>query len=206
MRKLGAVFIILWMGLTLVTGVGYTYQPCQPHYVPAQEENQGPTIDWFGPLLSNESQTIAWDGIYNGQTEQSWPQSAWINDTNGVDSVVFMMRDYGETEWTNMIPTLVEGNDTLGHYQYNYTYPVWWNYTRNYPETGGFGGSFEIKIFANDTLGNWSETGILGYSGGYMEIIPPPDVVFMSTILPAIVGVIAIAVVIVVVVIFRRHT
>ncbi|MHA1906772.1 MAG: hypothetical protein ACW98Y_05735 [Candidatus Thorarchaeota archaeon] len=205
MRKLGAIFIILWLFLPFVTGIGSVTHTQQGEYTLSTLDNQGPTIDWYGPDNSTEEAIIAWDGIYNGQTEENWPQRAWVNDTDGVDTVVFMMRDHGETEWLNFTPTLVEGNDTLGRYQYNYTYPVWWNYTRNYPETGGFGGSFEIKIFANDTLGNWSETGILGYTGGYMEIVPPSDVVLMSTLLPILAGVGVIIVAIAIYLVFRRR-
>ncbi|MFW9849474.1 MAG: hypothetical protein ACFFF4_10045, partial [Candidatus Thorarchaeota archaeon] len=162
--------------------------------------------EWGGPNNSSETMVLAWDGAYTGQTEETWHMDAWINDTDGVDTVIFMFMSTRESEWNNQTPTLIEGNATLGRYQYNYTYSVWWNYTINRPQVENAGGNFDFKIFANDTLGHWTETGILSYTGGYMLVQPPPEIVFFSNLIPSLAAVGIIVVVISVVIIFRRRT
>jgi hypothetical protein len=166
MKRVGAAFVVVWLGLSLVFSAGTAALVDGERFIPSHLNNQGPTIDWHGPVNSSEERVIAWDGIYNGQTEQTFHQGAWINDTDGVDTVVVMMRDYGNTDWTNFTPTLLEGNDTLGY------------------ET---------------------ETGVLGYTGGYMEVIPPQDVVFISIVIPTLFAAVVIVVIISVVIILRRR-
>ncbi|MFW9887717.1 MAG: hypothetical protein ACFFER_06010 [Candidatus Thorarchaeota archaeon] len=75
----------------------------------------------------------------------------------------------------NRTATLIEGNATLGRYQANFTYAVWWNYEFGYPETEGSGGNFYFKIWANDTLGNRNEVLPMQCTGGYMIVEPPFD-------------------------------
>jgi hypothetical protein len=152
-------------------------------------ESSGPTIDWmYGDGVQNV--TIAWDGVYDGQTEDTWSHWVWVNDTDGVDTVLFMYMWIGESNWRNVTGILKEGNATRGCYNGNVSYRVWWNYTSSRPEWEGSGGNFHFKVFANDTLGHWSESPILTYTGGYM-IVKPPTPFFLTppglTIIAAVV-------------------
>ena len=197
MKRFCAALIMLWVGVALVSGTSIA------DAIIIQSENSGPTIDWY--VQPNETVVLAWDGIYSGQTEEFWNQSIWINDTDGVDTVIFRYRWFSETEWTNKSPTLIDGNDTVGRYNSNFTYAVWWNYTLGGPQTEGNGGNFDFQVFANDTLGNWSETGILTYSGGYMIVSPPPEVIFFSNLLPTLGAAAVIIVIITIVIVIRRR-
>ncbi|MDF1539689.1 MAG: hypothetical protein P1Q69_12385 [Candidatus Thorarchaeota archaeon] len=199
MKRIHTVAIMILIGILFVntaTNVEAVFM---------QSEDSGPTIEWYGPENSSSSVVIAWDGAYTGQTEDGWSLRAWINDTHGVDTVIYMIRETTETEWENVTPSLVEGNDTIGYYQYNYTYAVWWNYNLNRPQVEGTGGNFDFKIFANDSLGHWTETGILTYSGGYMLVVPPPEVSFITNLLPSLVGATVLVVIISAVVILRKR-
>lgn len=206
MKKLGAMVLILCLGLALTSGEGTLDGFQRDMYILSEGENNGPTIEWGGPNNSSETMAIAWDGAYTGQTEETWHLDAWINDTDFVDTVIFRFSLIGKNEWSDLVPTLIEGNNNLGRYQYNYTYAVWWNYTLNRPQVEVPGGNFDLKIFANDTLGHWTETGILTYMGGYMLVQPPPEIVFFSNLIPSLAAVGIIVVVISVVIIFRRRT
>ncbi len=199
MRKIHSVLIVCLIGIALASSATNT------EALGIQPENCGPTIDWYGPENSSSTVVIAWDGAYTGQTEDNWALRAWINDTDGVDIVIYMFRETTGTEWNNVTPSLVEGNDTIGCYQYNYTYAVWWNYTLGYPQVEGTGGNFDFKIFANDSLGHWTKTGILTYSGGYMLVVPPPEVSFMTNVLPPLVAATVMVVVISAIVILRKR-
>ena len=54
MKRVGAALIlVVWLGSALVVGV------CA---------NEGPTIDW--DVTTETTVVLAWDGIYNGQTEE----------------------------------------------------------------------------------------------------------------------------------------
>ena len=119
--------------------------------------------------------------------------------------MLFRYRWSSDTQWTNKTPTHIDGNQTVGLYNSNFTYEVWWDYTLNRPQTEGDGGNFYFQVFANDTLGNWSETGLLHYTGGYMLVSPPPEVVFMSNVLPTLVGALVMVIVIGAVVLVRRR-
>ena len=186
MKRIVAALMIIWFGFTLIPNTSGSCVQMDTQFYLAESSELGPTIEWSGPANSSESVMLAWDGAYTGQTEDSWTLSAWINDTDGVDTVLFSFRTFLDSEWTNRTPSRIEGNDTRGLYQFNYTYAVWWNYTLSAPQWDGTGGNFDFKIIANDTLGHTTETGILIYSGGYMIVNPPPDVVFFSNIIPII--------------------
>jgi hypothetical protein len=166
MRRVGAVILLMvWLGSAFVIGVS---------------ANEGPTIEWYDDITTG-SVVLAWDGIYNGQTEEVWTDSRWVNDTDGVDTVIFRYRWTGETEWMNRTATLIEGNATVGRYSANFTYDVWWNYDTGRPETEGSGGNFYFKIWANDSLGNWNEVLPMQYTGGYMIVEPPFDYILWQT-------------------------
>ncbi len=184
MKRIVVTFVILLIGVSLGSGSCNSVSSLHSHPTLSDSTGLGPTIDWFGPSNSSEHATIAWDGAYIGQTEETWDLTAWVNDSDQVDTVIIMFRTILDSEWANMTPVLVEGNNTLGRYQYNYTYAVWWNYTLNYPQWEVPGGNFDYRIFANDSLGHSTLTGILTYSGGYMIVNPPPDVILASNIIP----------------------
>lgn len=112
----------------------------------------GPTIAWFPEPVP----TLFFDGIYTGQTQEIFQRRVWVNDSLGVDSVIFRFKwDYDE-EWRNRSAVLVEGNETLGRYRGNLTWPA----------PGG--GTFQFKIFANNTSGYWNETSPMTVYFGYM--------------------------------------
>ncbi len=112
----------------------------------------GPTIAWFPEPVPN----LSIDGAYTGQTQEIFERRVWVNDSHGVDSVIFRFKwDYDE-EWRNRSTVLVEGNETLGRYRGNLTWPA----------PGG--GVFQFKIFANNTLGYWNETSPMTVRFGYM--------------------------------------
>ena len=197
MKRFCAALIMLWVVVALVSGTSIA------DAFSVQSENAGPTIDWY--VQPNETLFLAWDGAYTGQTEEFWNHTVWINDTNGVDTVIFRNRWVSETKSTNKTPTQIDGNDTVGLYNSNFTYAVWWNYTLNRPQTEGNGGNFNFQIFANDTLGNWSESGILIYTGGYMFVSPPPEVIFFSNLILTLGAAAVIIVIITIVIVIRRR-
>ena len=162
--------VLLFLGMSLI-------HPCQEGYflignsaIMAQDDSEGPTIEW---TETNNSIVIAWDGIYTGQTEEAWKHEIWVNDTDGISVVIFRYRWYNEEEWINKTAILVEGNESRGLYQANFTYDVWWNYIEGCPETEGSGGNFFFKVWANDSLGHSSETTPISHSGGYDLVNPP---------------------------------
>jgi hypothetical protein len=207
MRRVGVALVLLfWLGSTILIGVSAIGPDGSSYYTNKQSPSEGPTIEWFG-LTGTEQLAIAWDGAYTGQTEEVWTHSQWINDSDGVDSVIFRYRWTGETEWMNRTGTLIEGNDTRGYYSANFTYAVWWNYETGRPETEGSGGNFYFKIWANDTLGNWNEVGPMQYMGGYMFVEPPLDYYLWRTPLGwAMIGIPVAIASVVIVLIFRRRT
>ncbi len=165
--------------------------------------SSGPTIEWvYGD--DGQNVTIAWDGVYDGQTEDTWSHWVWVNDTDGVDTVLFMYMWIGESNWRNVTGILKEGNATRGYYNVNFSYRVWWNYTESRPQWEGSGGNFHFKVFANDTLGRWSDTPVLTYMGGYMFVKPPTPFFLTPVGLTIIAAVAAVSVIIVLVVIRKR--
>ena len=177
-RFLVVSLILLFVGLGL-TGDA-TVRDAHSKYSIAQSSSGGPTIDWYD-IPENGSLVFCWDGIYDGQTEETWQFSRWVNDTDGVDVVVFRFRWFSEQGDWNITATLVEGNETCGLYEANFTYAVWWNWETGTPETEGGGGNFDFKIWANDTLGNWSEVEPIRYSGGYFLVYPPAGHMLLRT-------------------------
>ncbi|MHA2323672.1 MAG: hypothetical protein ACXACG_18760 [Candidatus Thorarchaeota archaeon] len=181
MKKVGFAVFILLIGFVSIHRVGGSTSSTLSEFAQAQTELEGPTIDWYGQQI-NESVHIAWDGAYNGQTEEVFAHRIWVNDSDGVDTVIFRYRWVAETEWTNKTGVLIEGNETTGFYNENFTYDVWWNWETGRPETEGNGGNFAFKLFANDTLGNWVETSPRHYSGGYIVVNPPIEYFLFSTV------------------------
>ena len=128
-----------------------------------------PTIEWSAPLNATEGVTLFWDGVYTGQTENVWPSTNWVNDSDGIDTVIFQYMCQTDIEWMNRTPTLLQGNYTHGQYNYQFIQLVLWNNETNYAYVEG--GAFKFRIFANDTLGNWRTTPANHYIGGYPFII-----------------------------------
>jgi hypothetical protein len=136
------------------------------------QDSGGPFIGWYD-LPENGTLGFMWDGAYTGQTEEVWVHRHWVNDSDGVDCVIFRYMWTSQNEWMNRTATRIQGNDTNGYYRANFTYAVWWNHTSEYPQTEGSGGNFAYKVWANDTLGHWSEVEPVSYMGGYIYVEPP---------------------------------
>jgi hypothetical protein len=112
----------------------------------------GPNIDWPPEPVA----TLFIDGAYTGQTQEIFEWWVWVNDSLGVDSVIFRFKWSHDDDWLNRTTLLVEGDEFLGRYKGNLTWPA----------PGG--GSFQLKIFANNTLGYWNETSPMTVFFGYM--------------------------------------
>ncbi|MHA2142845.1 MAG: hypothetical protein ACXADD_15270 [Candidatus Thorarchaeota archaeon] len=194
MRRVGAALILMAsMGSLLFLGVAASKPSVFPVNVLHQFQSEGPVIEWYN-ITGTEQFIIAWDGAYTGQTEEVWMNSRWVNDSDGIDTVIFRYRWYGETEWMNKTANQVEGNLTNGRYSANFTYSVWWNYDTGRPETEGSGGNFYFKIWAK-------------YTGGYMFVEPPFDYIFWRTPLGwATIGIPVVIASIVMVWLVRRRT
>jgi hypothetical protein len=161
------VFIVSAHPVTLFNQSSHIHHP-NPHVT--ADSSDPPTIEWFGlPENSTDTMELIIDGIYSGQTKETFDYAIWINDTDGVDVVIFRFQIYGQ--WENQTPTLIEGNETRGLYAGGYTCSIQWDWLRARPEPSGVG--FRFKVFANDTLGNWRETTTYHVSLGYFVIIPP---------------------------------
>lgn len=166
------VLFVLFLCITASMPVLAHHRSNALAYVQRQTSN-GPTIEWYD-VPENGTLAFSWDGAYTGQTEEVWTHRHWVNDSDGVDCVIFRYRWSSEGEWTNKTATQIHGNETRGLYESNFTYAVWWNYETGRPETEGSGGNFYYKVWANDTMGNWNEVPEVGYMGGYMYVEPPP--------------------------------
>ncbi|TFH08297.1 MAG: hypothetical protein E4H14_06675 [Candidatus Thorarchaeota archaeon] len=116
----------------------------------------GPSIDWEPEPIP----TLFMDGAYTGQTQEIFEWWAWVNDSLGVDSVILRFKWSYEEEWVNRTTVLVEGDQFLGRYIGN----------RTWPAPGG--GTFQLKIFANNTLGYWNETSPMTVRFGYLYYDP----------------------------------
>ena len=144
------------------------------HMILSQSGTNPPTIGWpYGPSNATCIPAIYWDGAYTGQTQEVWTWTYWVNDTDGVDTVLFRFRWGYEDEWFNRSTVLVEGNSTNGRYKGNLTWGVEWNWEEGRPEWVDGSGTFWFKVWANDTLGNWNETPSVHFMGGYMIVNPP---------------------------------
>jgi len=145
-----------------------------------------PTIQWSTPLNATEGVTLFWDDVYTGQTEKVWPSTNWVNDSDGIDTVIFQYMCQTDIEWMNRTPTLLQGNYTHGQYNYQFIQLVLWNNETNYAYVEG--GPFKFRIFANDTLGNWRTTPANYYIGGYPFIITPTTTSTTGSQLSTILG------------------
>ncbi len=96
-----------------------------------------------------------------------------VNDSDGVSTVFFRFNPVGNDTWFNVTATRVEGNSTEG----TYTASFEWTHT-----------SVDFKVFANDTLGEWSETGSIRYLIDYVGVSPQ---LYLLIIIPIILIVIA---------------
>ncbi|MGY5854312.1 MAG: hypothetical protein RTU92_12145 [Candidatus Thorarchaeota archaeon] len=137
----------------------------------SQETDGAPIIEWFAELNATNSPGIAYDGAYTGQTEEVWRFTHWVNDSDGVDTVLFRFWRSLEDGWFNTTPLRIQGDEHNGRYQGNLTWAVSWDWANARPIPAG--GGFFFKIYANDSLGNWVETGYFECSGGYMIVNPP---------------------------------
>lgn len=118
----------------------------------------GPTIEWH----DDPNETIFFDGVYTGQTGWFFEWTAHVNDSDGVDTVLFRFKKRQEETWINRSTVIIEGDEVDGEYQGNITWKIPW------PEKVGV--RFQLKVWANDTLGNWNETIPLNVSYGYYII------------------------------------
>ena len=145
------------------------------HMILGQSGTNPPIIGWpYGPSNATCMPAICWDGAYTGQTQELWTWTYWVNDTDGVDTVLFRFRWYYDDEWFNKSTVRVSGNMTNGRYNGNLTWSVVWNWQRGSPESVNGSGTFFFKVWANDTYGNWNETSPVHYMGGYLFVNPPP--------------------------------
>lgn len=160
-----------------------------------------PTIEWTLPLNYTGEVIFNWDGEYSGQTEEVWPSKNWINDSDGLDTVIYQYKWLNDGEWMNRTPLLLESNSTHGLYSYNFTQRVWWDWGTNRVQIEG--GSFKFRIFANDSLGNWRTTPIIGYNGGYL-FVNRPLIYYVLLAAPAIITAGFIAIVVIVVLVRKR--
>ncbi len=161
-----------------------------------------PTIGWM--IAENATATgMTWDGVYTGQTESTWSYTSWIKDSDGVDTVFYQYK-FGNSEWENRTPTLIEGNSTRGRYSYTMTQSIWWDWEANTVQVEG-GLRVSFRIFANDSLGNWRTT-VPTFQNGYWLGITPPSPYWNTNTIPYIVAFsTAIVVLIVVVILRKRH-
>lgn len=159
-----------------------------------------PTIGWM--IAENATPTgMTWDGVYTGQTESTWSYTNWINDSNGIDTVFYQYK-FGNDEWENRTPTLIEGNSTRGRYSYTMTQSIWWDWERDTVQVEG-GLHVSFRIFANDSLGNWRTTQPTFQNGYWLGVTPPNQYPIPNTI-PYIVAFSAVIITLILVVIRRR--
>ncbi len=132
----------------------------------------GPSISWF----PDPNVTMFCDGSYDGQTQETFDYRVWVNDSLGVDLVLFRFKWSYEEEWVNRTARLVEGDEFHGRYKGNLTWPA----------PGG--GRFEFKVFANNTLGHWNETSPMTVFFGYLYWNPiyTPHFWILFVILPIV--------------------
>ena len=122
------------------------------HTLSLDSSETGPSIEWAPEPIA----TLIFDGAYTGQSQEIFAYWVWVNDSLGVDSVIFRFKWSNDEEWLNRTTVLVEGDEFLGSYKGNLTWPA----------PGG--GVFQFKIFANNTLGYWNETSPMTVHFGYM--------------------------------------
>lgn len=140
----------------------------------------GPSITWYPEPIP----TLVIDGAYTGQSQEIYERRVWVNDSLGVDIVIFRFKWSYDEEWRNRTTVLVEGDEFLGRYKGNLTW------------SAPGGGTFQFKIFANNTLGHWTETSALTVQFGYMYWDPvyTPQFWVLFVFLPVILLIILVAV------------
>ncbi|MBY8997833.1 MAG: hypothetical protein KGD60_08870 [Candidatus Thorarchaeota archaeon] len=118
--------------------------------------------------------TLVIDGAYTGQSQEIYERRVGVNDSLGVDSVIFRFKWSNDEEWLNRTAVLIEGDEFIGRYKGNLTWPA----------PGG--GIFQLKVFANNTLGYWNETSPITIHFGYMywDPIYTPHFWILFVILP----------------------
>jgi len=173
------MFKRILVGVLLIAALFSTLQTVQSY--PA---NQILSSDLHLIADSSDPPTVEWsdvgilaDGIYAGQTEEVFDFDIWVNDTDGVDTVIF--RFYYRSEWLNRTTTITEGDEIRGRYSGSLVCSVSWDWISGRPSPAGHG--FQFKVFANDTLGNWNETTAALYSYGYYVIMPPIHYILLAT-------------------------
>ena len=149
---------VLMMLFCTIAGISTTQFSIDAYsHIIAESFSVGPTIDWNW----EPDAWISVDGIYRGQTEEKLEFGTYINDSDGVNTVILRVKWPDNENWINHSTRRIDGNETLGHYTGNITWvPVHGLVT------------FHMKMFANDTLGNWSETSPLGVEFVYVAYIP----------------------------------
>lgn len=175
------IFLFLVVFVSYALPVTQHYQ--SGHVLPARSHSTAnssdpPTVSWWG-FLDNSTETLGLlvDGSYIGQTEQVFSFKIRVNDSDGVDTIIF--RFYYQEEWLNRTPVLVEGDEFDGSYEGRLVCSVTWDWTKSRPNPDGH--AFLFKAFVNDTLGNWRETSSFSYSYGYWYVVPPPPVCLVTT-------------------------
>ena len=144
--------IIVFLYLTLISFL-ISYGSAIAINTPSFDSSEtSPIIDWPPEPIP----TLYMDGAYTGQSQETFEWWIWVNDSLGVDSVIFRFKWSDDEEWLNRTTVLVEGDEFLGRYIGNLTWPA----------PGG--GTFQLKIFANNTLGYWNETSPMTVHFGYM--------------------------------------
>lgn len=140
----------------------------------SQSSKNPPTIEWYPrPANVTDPNIIFWDGIYTGQTQETWTWTVCVNDSDGVDTVFFRFQYTDSDEWFNKSTIRIEGDGIQGKYEVTLTWGVTWNSEWERPMWVNGSGTFWFKVWANDTLGNWNETEPVLYTGGYLIIHTP---------------------------------
>ena len=140
----------------------------------SQSSSNSPTIEWYPrPANVTEPNIIFWDGIYTGQTQETWIWTVCVNDSDGIDTVFFRFQYTDSDEWFNKSTIRIEGDVIQGKYEVTLTWGVTWNSEWESPMWVNGSGTFWFKVWANDTLGNWNETEPVLYTGGYLIIHTP---------------------------------
>ncbi|TFG28163.1 hypothetical protein EU527_17650 [Candidatus Thorarchaeota archaeon] len=171
--RLFTVSVALVIVISLVFSPSHGYGNDQvllaSHHAPA-DSSDPPTIEWY-PTIENSTEVIGVtiDAIYTGQSEQVFSFDFRVNDSDGVDFVIF--RFYTFSNWINRTTTRISGDEIDGQYAGNITFTIAWDSINNLPSPRLI--SFSFKIFANDTLGNWAETVPTQYSYYYLSIMTP---------------------------------
>ena len=112
----------------------------------------GPDISWPSTPIPD----LFIDGAYTGQTVEIFEYQTTVNDSDGVDIVLFCFKWARDDDWINRSSIRTQGDEFQGTYEGNLTWPA----------PGG--GVFQFKVFANDSLGDWNETAPMRVTFGYL--------------------------------------